>query len=60
MWEYMQKKCAIFSQISTANAPMVYLFELFLSVKAMPITDKLRISVNVTDKYKINQKIKSG
>ena len=22
MWEYMQKKCAIFSQISTTNAPV--------------------------------------
>ena len=29
MWEYMQKKCAIFSQISTTNAPTTYLFELF-------------------------------
>ena len=28
MWEDMQKKCAIFSQISTANAPMTILFEL--------------------------------
>ena len=28
MWEYLQKKYDIFSQISTAKAPMTFLFEL--------------------------------